>query len=64
MSTHNCKGHHHHLCQLQSQELPKKDPVAYAALVKDPNYVCKNCGRVAAGQTNLCSPVKLGTWEE
>lgn len=64
MPTKTCKGHNHHLCQLHSEELHKKDPNAYAALVKNPNYVCKNCGRVAAGQENLCSPVKLGTWEE
>ena len=64
MASEHCKGHDLHLCQLHRQELHKKDPAAYAHLVHDPEYVCKNCGRVAAGQTNLCAPVRLGTWEE
>jgi hypothetical protein len=59
-----CKGHTRHLCELHRGQLPKTNPDAYAELVKDPKYVCKNCGRVAAGQDNLCAPVMLGTWEE
>jgi hypothetical protein len=64
MTGNTCKGHELHLCQLHRNELHKKDPGAYAQLVKDPKYVCKNCGRVAAGQKHLCAPVLLGTWEE
>jgi len=64
MSGNTCKGHDHHLCKLHGEQLHQKDPNAYAALVKDPKFVCKNCGRVAIGKQNLCAPVLLGTWEE
>lgn len=55
MSSENCKGHERHLCELHRGQLPQKDPAAYAHLVRDPKYVCKNCGRVAAGQASLCT---------
>jgi hypothetical protein len=42
----------------------KNDPNQYAHLVKDPEYVCKSCGRVVAKKEYLCSPVMLGTWED
>jgi rubrerythrin len=28
-------------------------------LVKDPVYVCKNCGRAAKDEESLCNPTKL-----
>jgi hypothetical protein len=28
-------------------------------LVKDTAYVCKNCGRAAKDEENLCNPTKL-----
>lgn len=64
MPDKNCKGHEHHLCKLHNEKLHQKDPVAYARLVRNPDYVCKNCGRVAVGQEHLCAPVKLGTFED
>jgi hypothetical protein len=64
MSTESCENHAQHLCELNRGQLHKNDPDAYARLVKDPQYVCKNCGRVAAETQSLCAPVRLGTWEE
>jgi hypothetical protein len=29
------------------------------ALVKDPKYICKGCGRAAVSEINLCTPEKL-----
>ena len=29
------------------------------ALVKNPKYICKECGRAAVNEYNLCSPEKL-----
>lgn len=64
MSTCNPSDHKKHLCQLYSDELHKTQPQQYAHLVKDPQFVCKSCGRVAAAKQNLCEPTPLGTWEE
>jgi hypothetical protein len=50
----NCReGHDKHICQL------KDDLEKVKKLVKDPQYVCKNCGRAAHNEENLCSPTKL-----
>ncbi len=60
----NPADHENHLCRLYDTDVHKSDPDRYAHLVKDPQYVCKSCGRVASGRENLCEPVPLGTWEE
>jgi len=60
----NPVNHEQHLCRLYESDLHKSDPARYATLVKDPRYVCKSCGRVAAENQNLCEPIPLGTWEE
>jgi len=51
-----CKGDHTgHLCVLVSkQEFEKiKD------MVKEPEFICFNCGRVADCSKNLCNPMPL-----
>lgn len=51
-----CKGDHSgHLCVLVSEK--KFDTIRN--LVKAPQYICFNCGRVADEQENLCNPMPL-----
>ncbi|MHC5082900.1 MAG: hypothetical protein ACYTET_03035 [Planctomycetota bacterium] len=56
--------HEKHLCRLYGEGLHKNEPDQYAHLVKNPQFVCKSCGRVASAKENLCEPVPLGTWED
>lgn len=51
-----CKGDHTgHLCVLVSQG--KFDEIRKR--VRDPQYICFNCGRVADSDRNLCNPMPL-----
>jgi hypothetical protein len=59
-----CDNHDQHLCQLTAQGMHKDSPDHYAHLVRDPQFVCTSCGRVAAQKENLCAPVRIGTWED
>ena len=52
-------GHDKHLCYLSNLKFQISDPKEYKALVKNAEFLCKNCGRVAAKAKNLCKPVKL-----
>ena len=56
--------HIDHLCKLIAQGMHQRHPEEYRGLVSDPQFVCKNCGRVANQKTRLCNPVALGRWEE
>jgi hypothetical protein len=50
-------GHGTHLCHMaESGEFSLEQ---IRALVKDPKFICKKCGRVAAKAENLCEPVPL-----
>ncbi len=60
----NPENHEKHLCRIYGEGLHQTKPDQYAHLVKDPQYVCKSCGRVAHSKENLCVPILLGTWEE
>ena len=51
--------HEEHLCLLQNVGYLKSNLEEYKNLVKDPKYICKGCGRVAASDKNLCTPEKL-----
>lgn len=56
MSENTCKGDHSgHLCVLMSQQ--KLDEVR--ELVKKPQFICFNCGRVADSDANLCNPMPI-----
>jgi len=50
-------GHGRHLCHLI--EDIGIDVDEYRKLIKDAKFLCKNCGRVAAREENLCEPIKL-----
>jgi hypothetical protein len=52
-------AHEEHLCYLQNLGYVESNLEDYKKLVKNPRYVCKNCGRAAADEKNLCKPDKL-----
>jgi hypothetical protein len=52
-------GHGKHLCYLNNLGFQISNPKEYKELVKNAAYMCKNCGRVAASEENLCKPEKL-----
>jgi hypothetical protein len=52
-------GHEEHLCYLQNIGFLLKGWDDYKKLVKDPQYICKACGRTAKSEKNLCTPEKL-----
>jgi len=52
-------GHEKHLCYLNNLGFQKSNTEEYKELVKEPKFLCKNCGRVAASEKNLCNPVEL-----
>ncbi len=49
------EGHKGHLCILAS----RKEFEKLQELVKDPKFVCFNCGRVAHDESSLCNPMPL-----
>jgi hypothetical protein len=56
MPKESCKGEHKgHLCVLASEN--RIDEIK--DLVKDPKFLCFNCGRVADSDKNLCNPMPL-----
>ena len=52
-------GHDKHLCYLQNLGFVEANLEEYKEFVKDPQFVCKNCGRAASKDINLCNPEKL-----
>jgi len=49
-------GHEDHMCYLVNI---KTDLSKLKEIVKEPQFICKNCARVATDKKNLCNPVKL-----
>ena len=50
-------GHSNHLCEICQRG--DCTLAQFKALVRDPNFICRKCGRVAANEENLCEPVSL-----
>jgi hypothetical protein len=51
--------HEEHVCFLQNIGFLKSNMEDYKKLVRDGNYLCKSCGRIAKEEKNLCKPEKL-----
>jgi len=49
-------AHEEHLCLLENIQTNIED---IKKLVRNPKFICKNCGRAAANDRNLCDPEKL-----
>jgi hypothetical protein len=52
-------GHEEHLCYLQNVGFLQKNWTEYKKLVKNGEYICRACGRVAASDKSLCDPEEL-----
>ena len=53
-----CKGDHsNHICQLVVDR--NKNLEKISAAVKNPEFICFNCARVAATEDYLCNPMPL-----
>jgi hypothetical protein len=50
-------GHRYHLCTMAESGEATLEQIKN--LVKNPKFICKMCGRVAAKKQNLCDPVDL-----
>jgi len=56
MAEQKCTSNHEqHICKLSEED--KFEEIKQ--LVKDPHYICLNCGRAANSDDNLCSPVDV-----
>lgn len=47
------------LCKLVKDDAHEKHFKEYAALVCQPAYICKKCGRAAAEKESLCKPAGI-----
>lgn len=50
------QGHEVHLCKIWSDTY---DIDVVNDIVRNPNFICKVCGRVAANEENICDPAPL-----
>jgi hypothetical protein len=57
----NCKSksHDEHLCCLVSQGVLSGDVAKYKKLIKDAEFICLYCGRLAKDIESLCVPERL-----
>jgi hypothetical protein len=53
------EAHEEHLCLLHNIGYVKSNLEEYKKLIRDPKFVCKGCGRVAANIKNICAPESL-----
>jgi hypothetical protein len=53
------EGHEEHLCVAHAVRYLQTNLEGYKKLVRNPKYICKECGRAAAKAENLCEPEAL-----
>jgi hypothetical protein len=64
-------AHERHLCHLVAQAVLRHEPLVnydgwflpqgQEALVRDPSFRCRTCGRAARNEENLCEPTELSS---
>jgi hypothetical protein len=47
------------LCALQEENFIEAHPDAFVKLIQPAHFYCKNCGRSAVAEKNLCNPEPL-----
>ena len=47
------------LCALQEEGYIQNNTEEFIRLIKPAHFFCKNCGRSAVSENNLCNPEKL-----
>lgn len=52
-------GHEQHLCYLVNMRFNEKYLKEFKELVKDGQFICKHCGRIAVNKKQLCKPVSI-----
>lgn len=58
MEENTCLGDHsNHVCQLIANR--NKDIDKIKEIVKNPQFICFNCARVAENKDNLCNPMAI-----
>jgi hypothetical protein len=55
----NSDLHDEHLCYIVSQGFNLTDEQDYLALIRNPAFRCRHCGRAARNGRNLCVPGPL-----
>ncbi|MBD3346704.1 MAG: hypothetical protein GF401_16735 [Chitinivibrionales bacterium] len=52
---HDVAHHSQHFCMLAAS----RQIGQIALLSRNPNYICRHCGRVADMEMNICEPIRL-----
>jgi len=52
-------SHTQHLCYIISQSFNLSNKTEYETLIKDPQFKCQKCGRLAKERIYLCKPIKF-----
>jgi hypothetical protein len=53
------ESHREHLCYIYCHRLHDIDDEEFEKMLKDAEYLCRACDRMAKEKENLCEPMKL-----